>query len=280
MEGGVVDSTTKQFRTGKITVLILAFVAALAIVLPAGNTAHAAENGSAQLGAGTVETSYLYGTGYSSKITAVPTNKTSYYETYSTYMFVNAGPNACAGCNLYLQYKQYGVKKWKNYGPLYSYNDYTVSGLRPNTWYFVRMVYASIYTSAVGKPSKTVLVKTGPKAYVPLKSVSVKALNVKKIKTHHVSPYDGYVYRTIYDIYYTYRIRVIVKLKKVPKANAIWVNGYKFKCNRKTYQYTTKKLVRYYNTPRGKTYSVGVCSYLSNNFGGYSLLYKRNYKIR
>lgn len=276
MEGGVVDSTIKQFSTGKLAVLILALVAALAIVLPAGNSAYAADNDAAPLGAGSVETSSLMG--YGSTVSAVPSNKSSYYDVYSTYMFVNAGPNACAGCNLYVQWKPYGAKTWKSYGPMYSYNNYTITGLRPNTWYYVRMVYKSIYTSAVGKPSKAVFVKTGPKTKLPIKSVSVKAVNLSKHRATYYGYYTGLPLGKY--TYYTYKIRVTVKLKSVPKANAVCVNGHKFKCNRKTYTYTTNKLVRYYNTPRGKAYSVAAYSYLSNNFGGYSLLYKKNYKIR
>ena len=278
----------------RVPILLFVLLAGMLFMSLTSTPAYAADQGNStktQLMAGQLETNIgtqsaiddLYGT-----ITAVPTNKKSMYEVYSTYFFVNAGPNACAGCNLYLGYRQKIGKKWTDWkiydSPLYSYNNYTVKGLKPNKKTQVKLIYASLYTGAVGNASKAVTFTTGPNKKPKIKSVKVKAVNVVRHKQHHVSPYTGYVYRTIYDVWYTYKIKTTVTLKNPLKKGYLMINSKTYKAagknkGKKTFSFTTAKKIGY-SSPRGSKYKVSVATYQNKTWKGYSKLYQKNYKIK
>ena len=278
----------------KVPVLLLALLAGALFMTLTSTHAYAAEQTSstkAQLAAGQLENAVgtqsaiddLYGT-----VSAVPTNKKSMYEVYSTYFFVNAGPNACAGCNLYLGYRQKIGKNWSNWkiyeSPLYSYNNYTVKGLKPNKLTQVKLIYASLYTDAIGPASKAVTFRTGINKKPKIESAKVQAINLVKHKQHHVSPYTGYVYRYVYDIWYTYRIKTTVTLKKPLKKGYLMINSKTFKAKgknkgKRTFTVTTAKKIGY-SSPRGSKYTVSVAQYQNKTWKGYTKLWQKNYKIK
>lgn len=204
-----------------------------------------------------------------------PSNSASMYEVYPTYLFINAGPNACAYHDLYLAYRPKGGQ-WKVYGPMYSYNDYTVKGLKPKTTYEAALCYFNIYTDELGGMSNSITFKTAPNKKPAVKSVKVKAIKLKK----HWQKIYGYVIYLGKRAYYTYKIRTTVTLKKKPKAKYITINGKTFKAKKKRYTVTTKKLVRYYNSPRGKKYTVSVYTFQNKTWKGYSKLYQKKRKIK
>ena len=288
------DTSQGQSLVHRIPILLLVLLAGTLFMSLTSTPAYAAEQGGsakAQLIAGQLEATVgtqsaiddLYGT-----VTAVPTNKMSMYEVYSTYFFVNAGPNANAGCNLYLGYRQKIGKKWSDWkiynSPLYSYNNYTVEGLKPNKKTQVALIYASLYSDSVGTPSKVVTFKTGVNKKPGIKSVKVQAVNVVRHKQHHVSPYTGYVYKTIYDIWYTYRIKTTVTLKKPLKKGFLMINSKTYKAKgkykgKRTFTFTTAKKIAY-SSPRGSKYTVSVAKYQNRIWKGYTKLFQKNYRIR
>jgi len=187
-----------------------------------------------------------------------------------------------------LGYRQKIGKKWGDWKiyktPMYSYNNYTVKGLKPNKKTQVALIYASLYTDAVGSPSKVVTFKTGVNKKPGIKSVKVQAINVVRHKQHHVSPYTGYVYRTIYDIWYTYKIKTTVTLKKPLKKGFLMINGKTYKAKgkykgKKTFTLTTAKKIAY-SSPRGSKYKVSIAKFQNRIWKGYTKLFQKNYKLR
>ena len=271
----------------RVAAILVVLAAGMFLVQASSSPAYAAE-GQPALQAGSITTQESLGEQLYGTVTAVPTNKKSMYEVYSTYFFVNAGPNACAGCNLYLVYRQKAGKKWGKWkaynGVLYSYNNYEVKGLKPNRKTQVALVYASLYSDDIGQPSKVVTFKTGVNKKPAVKSVRVQAVGLKKHKQHHVSPYTGYVYRTVYDIWYTYKIKTTVTLKKPLKSGYLMINSKTFKAKgknkgKKTFTVTTVKKTGY-SSPRGSKYTVSVAKYQNKTWKGYTKLFQKNYKIK
>lgn len=267
----------KRWFAGIILAFALVFFAGMACVAPVSG-AYAAQVVDASAPQGlTASQSTVVAQDLTAGQAAIPapTNRASQYEVYSTYFFFNAGLNACAGCNLYMDYRVKGGA-WQTTGYMYAVNDYTIKGLRPNKTYQARLYYKSIYTDAIGAYSPIVTFKTGPKKKPAIKSVSVRAVKLKK----HWQKVYGYVIYLGKRPYYTYKIQTTVTLKKKPKAKYITICGKRFKANKKKYTVTTKKLVRFYNSPVGKKYSVTAYTSRNKTWKGYSLLYKKNFKIR
>ena len=199
------------------------------------------------------------------------------YEVYSTYFFFNPGMNYVADTRTYMEYRPAGGK-WKTYGDMMYMQDYTINGLKPNTNYQTRLYFKSIWSGDTGKYSKVVKFKTGPNKKPAVKSVSVKALNVKKHKKTIYGAYTGLPIGKIPS--YTYKLKIKVNFKKKIKTPYVYINGKKFKGGKKSYTMTTGKLVRDYNTPKGKKYQVSVYTGQSVKWGGYSNLWQKNYKIK
>lgn len=218
-----------------------------------------------------------------------PGNSAGSYQVYSKYMDYNSGTNSYSldrSCSLYMQYRK-GSGKWYTCGPMAAYTTYKKAGLTPNKKYQTRLYYAKSVTyngrnyvfSGLprGYVSKIVTVKTGKNKIPPIKSVTVKATKVKKHKIRHYGYYTGvYLYT---EIYYTYKLKITVKMKKKPAAKGLNICGKNVKGNKKKYTATFGTFTST-SKPRGKKATVTVYSYQSKTYGGYSKLYKKSKKVK
>ena len=257
--------------------LILALVVGALFIPLASSPAYALENdgSNVQLQAQSLNVE-------TSAISYAPNNAISMYEVYSTYLFFNPGLFYCADGRVFMAIRPAGGD-WKYYGPMQyragrPEDGYTIGDLTPNTLYEAKLYYRDRYGYGTAGPySNPVFFKTGPNALPKVKSVKVQAVKVKKKKTWYYGPYTGlplYKYS-----YYSYKIKTTVKFKKKPGTPYLYVNGKRFKGNKKTYTYTTGKLSSL-KKPRGQKYTVYVYTGLDATYGGYSLLYQKNFKVK
>lgn len=235
-----------------------------------------------------------------------PVNNASQVETYAKYLFY--APNRTYYRNdydsgLYVDIKKVGAKSWTSYGPITSTGQ--IKGLKPSTKYQIRAYYGKIVTFG-GKSYfingrennnfKTVTVKTGKKK-LPIKKVTVKAVNVKKHVHKRYGPYTGLYLGK--ETWYTYRLKVTVKMKKKPGVKGIYINGKKVKGNKKTYsvkfaktntifngKHVVKRYKKWwkqddtYKLPRKTKYKVLIYSYSNKTYKAYSPIQKRTKRIK
>ena len=214
------------------------------------------------------------------------------YSTYFTYNPFDFGKNM-GGYYLYMDYSADGGKTWKTSGymkvnsiQLYRQQSYKISGLKPNTVYKTRIYYGKNTTYALdgktyfikGPVLNTTTIKTGAAAKPAIKSIKVKAKSVKKHKIKHYGYYTGvYLYT---EKFYTYKVKVTVKLKKKPGTAGIWINGKYVKGNKKKYTVTLPGSAYSVKKPKGKKYGLVIASYQNPGYGGYSPLYTTKKKIK
>ena len=253
--------------------LVLALVVGALFIPLTSSPAYAVENdgSKAQLQAQSLNVE-------TNAISAAPSNNITMYEVYSTYLFFNTGMNFYGDTRICMAIRPAGGS-WSYYGGMMYLQQYTINGLIPNTWYEAKLYYRHIWSGQTGPYSGSVFFKTGPNALPKVKSVKVQAVKYKRHKEHLVSPYDGYVYRTIYNIYYTFKYKITVTMKKKPGTPYLYVNGKRFKGNKKKYTVTTGKQLTYYK-PKGKKFTVYVYTGLDPTYGGYSLLYSKKVKVK
>lgn len=228
------------------------------------------------------------------------------FEAYSTYF--NYAPFTLGGGNnpnwltsfysprLYMEYSADGGKTWNKSGYM-QYNSitsissqrYRIGGLKPNTWYKTRIYYGDAYGNRISPYRDTTTFKSGMSSKPAIKKVTAKAVNVKFHKTTRPGYYywTGYSYIWMKPVkmrYYTYNVKVTVRLKKKPGTAGIWVNGRWLPGNKK--KYTTKFKIAYpYNMsvkkPRGRVkYTVSVQTGQSKAYGGYSPTWKKRMKLK
>ena len=272
----VVGTMAVRVNACRVTVfLILAAVAA--IVLPAGNAAYAAESGDG------VQNGIAAGSVLKLQEDAIipaPVNKPTMYQVYAKYFDFDPGPAYKSGCVLRLEYRAKGGK-WKTSGWMGFSDDYKISGLRPNTVYYVRLYYEPNANGEIlynyhsnSAYSNTIKIKTGPNKKPAIKSVSVKAINVKQKKQHVF----GYVIYWGSLTFYRYKVRTTVTFKKAPKTPYVWINGKVFKGNKKKYVVTSAWRDTY-SRPSKNKWSVAVYTFRDKKWGGYSKLYSKKKKI-
>lgn len=256
---------------------------------------------------------------FTHEIKKVPTKiyeKPSYKGAYTVYskslaiypyktLFTNNGGR------LYLEYKAKGAKKWKRYGymtcgavQLAPEQSWLVKGLKPNKTYYTRLRYGlnvtyELHNGGDGKTYffggpvlKSKTLKTGKKNKPAVKSAKVKVYGVKYHKIRHPGHYEWVgnvlVWRSAWtEKFYTYKIRVTVKLKKKTGAKGLWIStrfGSKYvKGNKKTYvaKFTPYPNYRVKRPPKGfGKATVKVRSYENRNWGGYSPIAKKKVKVR
>ena len=235
-----------------------------------------------------------------------PVNNASQVETYAKYLFY--APNRTYYRNdydsgLYVDIKKVGAKSWTSYGPITSTRQ--IKGLKPSTKYQIRAYYGKIVTfggksyfinGRENNKFKTVTVKTGKKK-LPIKKVTVKAVNVKKHVHKRYGPYTGLYLGK--ETWYTYRLKVTVKMKKKPGVKDIYINGKKVKGNKKTYsvkfaktntifngKHVVKRYKKWwkqddtYKLPRKSKYKVLIYSYSNKTYKAYSPIQKRTKRIK
>lgn len=212
-------------------------------------------------------------------ISAVPSNNLSNYEVYSTYIRYTVGTDYYLVSNELCMAIRPAGGQWTYWRGMTYLQTYTFDGLAQNTVYEAKLYYRSKYRAVYGPDSPSVFFKTGPNALPKVKSVKVQAVKYKRHKEHLVSPYDGYVYRTRFNIYYTFKYKITVTMKKKPGTPYLYVNGKRFKGNKKKYTFTTGKQLTYYK-PKGKKFTVYVYTGLDPTYGGYSLLYSKKVKVK
>lgn len=241
-----------------------------------------------------------------SKITAKPNYSGKFYYVYSKYFEFypfDFGKNQ-AGEKLYMEYKIKGAKKWKRSGymqanaiKLYAEQCYKIKKLKPNKIYKTRLRYGRYvtYSKDIGGDGKsyffggpvrnTKTIKTGKSKKPAFKSVTVKAVKVKKHKVKHPAYWyyiggAAFYHKAWTEKYYTYKLKVTVKLKKKPGTKGLWINGKFVKGNKKKYTVTLPGSSYSAKKPKGKKFKVGICSYQGKSFGGLSPLYHKNKKIK
>ena len=210
-----------------------------------------------------------------------PSASLQYLEAYHNYItFRPAAEYNLVNYNLGVDYSPDGVN-WYPGATMAYYNAGTISGLYANTNYSLRTYFVSKDGAYSGKQTGNFLYvgtyRTGVGAAPKIKSIKVKATGVKKKTQKVYGYYTGlYLGKTKY---YKYKIKITVKLKKAPGTNGIWINGKKFKGNKKKY---TVKLGPYtnYSKPKGKKFTVMIYSYYNNSYGGYSPMYRTVKKVK
>ena len=272
------DKTVQPCSANKVIGLLVALLLGAAL-LPLTHSAAYAAQGSLVAGEGVLSTQ---DTSSVQLIEAIPSNSASMYQAYSKY-FEFTTPSVdynLINYNMGMRYRAKGSKTWKYYaGMTYVLQKHTIKGLKPNKVYEVQLFYyaGSNEITAISLPSKSVYIKTGMKSKPAIKSVSVKAVNVRS-HWQHVTSYYGYIYYGKVK-YYTWKIKTTVTFKKVPKARYIWINGKKLKANKKKYVVTSATQSAY-KKPYGKSWKVAAYTYSSKNYGGYSPMFQKSYKIK
>lgn len=235
------------------------------------------------------------------------TDKPNYKGSFDVYSkYANYYPYSSMWTNteypLFIEYKGKKQKKWKRYGPmksnavqLYSSQGFKVKGFKANKKYKTRIRYGQYENTSknktilnLGPVKKTASIKTGKAKKPAVKSIGVKAVNVRFHKVKHPGYWNyvgGYAFwhPPYTEKFYTTNIKITVKLKKKPGAKGIMINGKRRKGNKKTYTYKYRPYPNYFvkRPPKGmKKYTVRVWSYQSSKYGGYSPIYKTKKKIR
>lgn len=233
-------------------------------------------------------------------------NYNGQFEVYST--FFNYSPFTISGGNnpniwtsfysplLYMEYSSDGGATWNRSGYMQynsvtsNYNQrYRIGGSTPDTVYKTRIYYGDDYGNPISPYLTTSTIKTGKSTKPAIKKVTAKAVNVK----YHKKMRPGYYYWTGYHYlwmkplkmkYYTYNVKVTVKLKKKPGTAGIWVNGRWLPGNKK--KYTTKfKIPSPRNMsvkkPRNRIkYTVSVCTGQDETYKGYSPTWQKKMKLK
>ena len=180
---------------------------------------------------------------------------------------------------LYMDYSTNG-KTWKTYGPMTYVQNYTIKkGIKPNKKYKLRIyyVYNGYKGTDTGNYKYIGTYRTGVKTKVAVKSIKVKAYKVKKKKQKVYGAYTGlYLGKRTY---YQYKMKIVVKLKKKPGTAGIWINGKRFKGNKKKYTIYLGTFTSY-SKPKGKKYKVAMYKYHNKKYGGYSPMYIKSCKIK
>lgn len=227
-----------------------------------------------------------------------PANGPAYYETYTNYMFYK-GRNQTVWqnysmCELYMDYRIAGGK-WKTGVKAPAYYG-QIKGLSANrtyqikTYYGIKTAYRTLRGQTknyffsgktAGAVSPAATVKTGSGS-LPIKSVKVKAIKVKKHKHKYWSSYyynGWYTGGWVKEKYYTYKIRITVKMKKKPGVKGIVINGKTIKGNKKKY---TATFGTYTNLkkPKGKKMNVYVYGYQNDTYKSYSNMYQKRKKVK
>ena len=250
----------------------------------------------------------------------VITDKPTYvgrYEVYSNYFNIYPFQMSAFGFaapRLYLEYSSDNGKTWKRSGymkpggvKLAIEEGYKISGLQPNTTYKTRLRYGEAVTYStrydgdgesyifLGPALNSTTIKTGKAAKPSVKSVTVKATNVKYHKTPVPGHYEWAGTSLIWigsftEKYYTCKVKVTVNLKKKPGAKGLWIavnDGFgvteKFvKGDKKTYTFSFTPHVNYFSKKPNKCnlkYTVTVRSGQSSKWGGYSPSWSKAQKL-
>lgn len=218
-----------------------------------------------------------------------PYNSASSYDVYSKYFNFNNGVNYRVGLDLYMEYKVKGAKNWTMSGKMNTpVANYKFTKLKANKKYQTRLFFGKwieyngksylFRSTDTGNGSGIVNIKTGKAKKPRIKLVKVKAIKVKKRTGIRYGYYTGLPlgkYR-----YYSYKIKVTVKLKKKPGSKGIVINGKKFKGNKKKYTFTMGPYTNF-TKPKGKKFTVYAYTYENaKTYGGYSPMFKKTVRVK
>ena len=236
-------------------------------------------------------------------------NSINWYQTGKKYIAAYYGKSTYydSGYNteyldVYMDYKKKGGK-WskKVYGPLgtSSYNLKKKSGLRPNTTYYVRMMYGKKFTyngksyvfsgRNTGKASSAKKIMTAYKK-PKVKKITIKGKNrVRKYKVlyawriRYIKSTGRIISRTplyhTYRYYYaTYKVNVYFKKKQNIAGVQVWTRDGTTQKNGNRKKYTVKYSVS--GKRKGKKLTVKVKSFRSKKYLGFSGWTKKKVKVR
>lgn len=244
-------------------------------------------------------------------ITQPAPNYNGVFDVYSTYFFYSpfGGGNQNWHTSMYglywdpiyLQYSADGGKTWQTTGRM-DYNGYTtassirfvIKGLRPNTKYVTRIYYGDGSYNPISPFRYTTTFVTGQPKAPKIKKVTVKAVKVKyhkhRVRGHYEFTAMGYpIWISSYtERYYTYKLKVTVKLKKKSTAPGMFIAlsgvGSKYIAGKKktyTATFTPYPNYRTKRPPKGMgKKTVSIATYRSRSWGGYSPLTSRKRKVR
>ena len=177
---------------------------------------------------------------------------------------------------------------------LFIQQGFAISGLVPNTVYSLRIFYGGTINGQFVTGPAVLLspIRTGAVAAPAINKVRLKAVKVKRHRVRHPGYYN-YVggmlfwHKAYTETYYTCKLKVIVKMKRRPGTNGIWitVDGQSkyVKGNKKRYTATFTPTINYFaKKPKGGRYkyTVTVRSGQDPNWGGYSPAWSRTRRLR
>lgn len=235
---------------------------------------------------------------------SAPPNAKGYYSVYSKYYDFHSINNYYKYGSNYEHYAyptmEFKVKKkkwsrWKNGGFMEPDSDkwYKFKGLKPGSQFKTRLRYTKSFNYEYLDKNGSRISKqfTFRGRYSPVKTFKsgVKKLKFKsiRIKPYHVKRhvrknfYFGW-FRRYYlgkTVWYTYKYKVIIKLKKKPGAKGLLVNGKYIKGNKKKYV----KYLGYgvtFQKPSKIKIKLAITSYQNKTYGGYSPLKVKKRRIK
>lgn len=205
---------------------------------------------------------------YSTYFDFAPINLTSvYYRNGVSYFYLELSSDNFAH---YTRYRN-------QYGSAFSYysSQCSISGLNPNTDYQIRL------RSTAGSVFYQTSVHTGMPS-LQVKSVKLKAVKVKKHRERMRTPYLGLPLRGFW-VYYTYKLKVTVKLKQAPGTPGLFINGEWAGGNKKSYTVTFPGTFTWNSkkSPKKRVkLTVGIASAFDPHYGGYSPLWQKVMKAK
>ena len=202
--------------------------------------------------------------------------------------------------NLYMEYSADGAN-WARTGymranliKLFPQQGYKIDGLAPGTLYMTRIFYGKTLSTGefvTGPVLNTQSIITGAAAAPAIKKITLKSKKIKRHRVRHPGYYN-YVggmlfwHRAYTERYYTCRVKVIVKLKRKPGTNGMWINfagqSRYVPGNKKKYAATFTPYPNYFaKKPKNRyKYTVTVRSAQHADWGGYSPAVTRTKKLR
>ncbi len=162
-----------------------------------------------------------------------------------------------------------------SYGDPFSYSNgrHKITGLTPDKVYYVRLRATDLFGTKDYGVFYNTKVHTG-KPKLQVKSIKMKAIKVKRHRKKHYI-IGWWTVRSYWEYWYTYKIKVTVKLKKKPGTPGVFINNEWVKGNKKTYKITFPRSGYFYyyskKSPKRRVKAtVGVYSAFSKEYGGCS----------
>ena len=225
-------------------------------------------------------------------IYAKPSIKAGQMRTWNNYFTFKAGLVPAKYDGIVISFRPKGGKAWTSGDPrkasgwACSYETCKFTGLKANTVYEVRAFYTKNLDGKNYSPlglgtntaySNTIIIKTGPAAKPPVKSIKITKAKIKKSKLKGKWYWDNgkLKYLKARTVYKT-SFKVTVTMKKKPGVKGIFIGDKKIKGNKKKYtaQFTVDGKMK------GKKVNVSVRTYGNDSYGQLSPIYAKKVKVK